>query len=225
MSFYKRKEIPILLTTFIALVMIFSTFFKVKAAQDFASTMQTWVLVIVNFTVILGIVMITRMHKGRIEKRKPGDNSWIFSVWLIVLVVFYFLLGVYGVESSRSATPTRNPAFAWVYTNINVALDSAMYSMLAFFISSAAFRAFKARTKEAAVLLLSAAVIMLYNAPAGSVIFGPLAEQFNALSEWILNVPNMAGFRGILIGAAVGAISLGIRVMTGRERGYLGAGE
>jgi len=66
---------------------------------------------------------------------------------------------------------------------------------------------------------------MLYNAPAGSVIFGPLAPQFNDLGDWIMNVPNMAGFRGILIGAAVGAISLGIRVMTGRERGYLGAGE
>jgi hypothetical protein len=225
MSFYKRKEIPILLTAFIALVMIFSTFFRVPAATDLANTLQTWVLVIVNFTVILGIVMISRMHKARIEKRKPGDLNWLFSVWLIALVVFYFLLGVYGIESTRSSSPTRNPVFLWIYNNCNVALDSAMYSLLAFYIASAAFRAFKARTKEAAVLLVSAAVIMLYNAPAGSVIFGPLAPQFNAFSEWILNVPNMAGFRGIIIGAAVGAISLGIRVLTGRERGYLGAGE
>jgi len=212
-------------TTLLALVMIFSTFFKVPAAKDAASTLQTWTLVVVNFAVILGVGMITRVHKGRIEKRRPGDKSWLFSVWLIGLLVFYFFLGIYGVESSRSATPTRDPTFSWIYTNAVVALDSAMYSLLAFYISSAAFRAFKARTKEAAVLLLSAAVIMLYNAPAGSVIFGPLAPQFNDLGDWIMNVPNMAGFRGILIGAAVGAISLGIRVMTGRERGYLGAGE
>ncbi len=224
MSFYKKKELPIVLTTLVALLMVSSTFFRVPAVADTATTIQTWTLVIVNFSVILGIIMITRMHKGRIEKRKPGGQSWLFSAWLIIVVIGYFLLGVYGVESSGTAYPTRDSTFNWIYNNINVALDSSMYSLLAFYISSSAFRAFKARTKEAAVLLISAAIIMLYNAPAGSMIFGPLTPQFNGLGEWIMNVPNMAGFRGIIIGAAVGAISLGIRVMTGRERGYLGAG-
>lgn len=227
MSFYRRKEIPILLTTFLAVVMIVSAFAsqKIKEIQDFASTLQTWVLVMVNFAVILGAVMIIRAHKGRIERRKPGDNSWMFSVWLIGALILYLMLGIYGVEVSNSASPTRDPTFAWIYNNAVVSLDSAMYSLLAFFIASAAFRAFKARTKEAAVLLLSGGAIMLYNAPAGSVVFGPLGPQFVALGEWIMNVPNMAGFRGIIIGAAVGAIALGIRVMTGRERGYLGGGE
>jgi len=223
---YRRKEIPIALTTLLALVVIFSVFFKVPATDQAASWLQNWTAnVIVNFAVIVGIIMVVKMHKSRIDRRKPGDKSWMFSAWLIGLLIVYLLLGIYGVESSRAAAPTRDPTFRWIYDNVIVSLDSSMYSMLAFFIASAAFRAFKARTKEAAVLLLSAAVLMLYNAPAGSVIFGPLAPQFNALGEWVLNVPNMAGFRGIVIGAAVGAISLGIRVMTGRERGYLGGGE
>jgi len=223
---YRRKEIPIVLTTILAVVVIFSVFFKVPAVEQAASQLQTWTSnVVVNFAVIVGLIMVVKMHKSRIGRRKPGDKSWMFSAWLIGLLIIYVLLGIYGVESSRSATPTRDPTFRWVYDNVIVSLDSSMYSMLAFYIASAAFRAFKARTKEAAVLLLSAGVLMLYNAPAGSVIFGPLAPQFNMLGEWILNVPNMAGFRGIIIGAAVGAISLGIRVMTGRERGYLGGGE
>lgn len=225
MSFYKRKEFPIMLTTLLALIMIFSTYFRIKPVQDFSSTLQAWTVTIVNFSAILGVVMILRQHKNRIVRRKPGDNSWMFSVWLIALTVFYLVLGIYGVESSLSATPTRDPTFSWIYNNAQVSLDSAVYSLLAFYITSASFRAFKARSKEAAVLLISAAVMMLYNAPAGSVIFGPLATQFNSFGEWLLNVPNMAAFRGIIIGAAVGAIALGIRVMVGRERGYLGAGE
>jgi hypothetical protein len=224
-SFYKRKELPILLTSFIAVVMIVSTYFRIKPVQDASSTLQTWMTVVVNFAAILGTVMILRQHKIRIEKRKPGDNSWMFSVWLIGLLLFYLVLGIYGVESSNSATPTRDPTFLWIYNNAQVSLDSAMYSILAFYIASASFRAFKARTKEAAVLLVTAGAMMLYNAPAGAAVFGPLAPQFNAFGEWLLNVPNMAGFRGILIGAAVGAIALGIRVMIGRERGYLGGGE
>lgn len=214
-----------MLTTLLALIMIFSTYFRIKPVQDFSSTLQAWTVTIVNFSAILGVVMILRQHKNRIVRRKPGDNSWMFSVWLIALTVFYLVLGIYGVESSLSATPTRDPTFSWIYNNAQVSLDSAVYSLLAFYITSASFRAFKARSKEAAVLLISAAVMMLYNAPAGSVIFGPLATQFNSFGEWLLNVPNMAAFRGIIIGAAVGAIALGIRVMVGRERGYLGAGE
>jgi len=225
MSFYKRKELPIVITTLTALLMIFATYFKVPQAKSASTTVQTWMLVMVNFAVVVGFLMVIRMHKKRIDKRQPGDKSWLFSVWLIIVLIAYALLGIYGVESTRTSAPTNFWSFNWVYTNAVVALDSAMYSLLAFFIASASFRAFKARTKEAAVLLVSGAITMLYNAPAGSSIFGPLAPNFNDFSEWILNVPNMAGFRGILIGAAVGAISLGIRVLTGRERGYLGAGE
>jgi len=225
LSFYKSKELPIVLTTFFALVMIFSTYFRIKQVQDFSSTLQTWTVIIVNFSAIVGTVMILKQHKNRIVKRKRGERSWIFSAWLIALTLFYLALGIYGVETSLSATPTRDPTFSWIYNNAQVSLDSAIYSLTAFYITSASFRAFKARTKEAAVLLISAAVMMLYNAPAGSLIFGPLASQFNAFGDWLLNVPNAAAFRGIIIGAAVGAIALGIRVLTGRERGYLGAGE
>jgi len=225
MSFYRRKEIPIALTAFCALLAIFAFYFKIPEAKTASTTVQTWMLVMVNFAVVVGFGMILRMHKRRIDKRKPGDKSWLFSAWLIFVLIVFVLLGIYGVESTGTAAPTNLWAFNWIYTNAIVALDSAMYSMLAFFIASASFRAFKARTKEAAVLLVSGAITMLYNAPAGSVIFGPFAQRFNDLGDWILNVPNMAGFRGIMIGAAVGAISLGIRVLTGRERGYLGAGE
>jgi len=224
-SLYKKKELPIMLTTFFALVMILSTYFQIKPLKDFSSTLQTWTVIVVNFSAIIGTVMIIRQHKNRIVKRKPGDNSWIFSTWLIVLTLFYLILGIYAVETTNSPMPTQNPTFTWIYNNAQVALDSAIYSLLGFYIASASFRAFKARTKEAAVLLISAAAMMLYNAPAGASIFGPVAPQFNAFGDWLLNVPNAAAFRGIIIGAAVGAIALGIRVLTGRERGYLGAGE
>lgn len=225
MSFYRKKELPIAITAFCAILAIFAFYFKVPEAKSASTTVQTWMLVMVNFAVVVGFVMVIRMHKRRIDKRRPGDKSWLFSAWLIVVLIGYVLLGIYGVESTRTAAPTNDWTFNWVYNNAIVALDSAMYSLLAFFIASASFRAFKARTKEAGVLLISGAITMLYNAPAGSAIFGPLAQNFNDLGDWILNVPNMAGFRGIMIGAAVGAISLGIRVLTGRERGYLGAGE
>jgi len=88
--------------------------------------------------------------------------------------------------------------------------------------SSAAYRAFRARTLEAAILLVSGTIVMLANAPVGGSIWG----GFTPLKDWIFDVPNMSTMRGITIGAALGALALGARTLMGKERGYLrGGGE
>ena len=51
--------------------------------------------------------------------------------------------------------------FLWLFENVQVPLDATMFSLLAFFIASAAFRAFRARNVEAALLLISACVVIL----------------------------------------------------------------
>ena len=41
--------------------------------------------------------------------------------------------------------------------------------------------------------------------------------------DWILDIPNNAGRRAIMMGAAIGAIATGLRVILGLERSHLGA--
>jgi hypothetical protein len=97
-----------------------------------------------------------------------------------------------------------------------------MYSILAFFITSAAVRAFKARNIEAAIVLVSGTLMVMGNAP----LFTNAVPIFTDISLWIRNVPNMATMRGVMIGAALGAIALAVRTLMGIERGYLrGGGE
>jgi hypothetical protein len=54
----------------------------------------------------------------------------------------------------------------------------------------------------------------------------PVGEKlwpgFPDFIEWIMNVPQLAGKRAIMIGAALGAISTALKVLTGLERTYLG---
>jgi hypothetical protein len=47
-------------------------------------------------------------------------------------------------------------------------------------------------------------------------------KSFPDLVEWIMNVPQLAGKRAIMIGAALGAISTALKVLVGLERTYLG---
>ena len=97
-----------------------------------------------------------------------------------------------------------------------------MYSILAFFITSASYRAFRARNWEAAFVLVSGIIVVMSNAP----LFTSSAPFLVTWKDWIFDVPNTATGRGVMIGAALGAIALAVRTLMGIERGYLrGGGE
>jgi hypothetical protein len=108
---------------------------------------------------------------------------------------------------------------SWIYDHIFAPCNATMFALLAFFIASAAFRAFRARNVEAALLLGAAILIMLGRAPIGRAMSDALPE----ISDWILDIPNNAGRRAIMMGAALGAIATGLRVILGLERSHLGA--
>jgi hypothetical protein len=109
--------------------------------------------------------------------------------------------------------------YTWIYDHVFAPCNATMFALLAFFVASAAFRAFRARNAEAALLLGSAIVILIARAPMGRTIHPLLPE----ISDWILDIPNNAGRRAIMMGAAIGAIATGLRVILGLERSHLGA--
>jgi len=92
-----------------------------------------------------------------------------------------------------------------------------MFSLLAFFIASAAYRAFRARSVLASLLLLAALVVMLR-----VVYLGPASPPINMAADWIINVPNLAAKRAILIGVGLGIVATALKVILGIERSYLG---
>ncbi len=116
--------------------------------------------------------------------------------------------------------------FFWLFSYVLRPLDATMFSLLAFFIASAAFRAFRARNAEATLMLVAACLVMLGLTP-------PFVELWNtsvpalpgfptAVKDWILDTPNMASRRAILLGVGLGAIAQSFRIILGLERTYLG---
>lgn len=109
--------------------------------------------------------------------------------------------------------------YKWFFDFIFIPLSATMFALLAFYIASAAFRAFRARNIDATILLIAACVVMLAQVPIGKVMFGDILVQFK---NWLMDVPNVAARRAIFIGAALGAIATGLRIVLGIERSHLG---
>jgi len=122
-----------------------------------------------------------------------------------------------------------NP-FWWLYEFAFKPLTATMFAMLAFYVASAAFRAFRAKNVEAILLLGTAFIILLGRTFAGVLLTDWFPERLDALkidnlTIYIMQVFNPAGNRAIMIGIALGIASTSLRVLLGVDRSYLGSGE
>ena len=79
---------------------------------------------------------------------------------------------------------------------------------------TATLRLLTVRNVESAVMLLVVLLVL-----AGQVTLG-LLPLLPEIRDWILNVPAMAGVRGILLGVGLGVVLTGVRLLLGVERPY-----
>ncbi len=152
--------------------------------------------------------------------------SFILLVLLLlqVTILYVSMLGTIAVgfwSNGKEAIDGTMTAFGWIYNFMMVPLQGTMFAILAFFIASAAYRSFRARSREAAVLLIAAVIVMMGRVPLGEYLI-PISGD---LSQWILNVLNASVRRAILIGVSLGTVALSIKIIFGMERSYLGGGK
>jgi hypothetical protein len=163
-------------------------------------------------------------------QRKKGSQQF-FSLVTIVGFAFTMIVGILKLRTDFTWDPTGNYIgdgtwFKFVFDSMFTPLTAAMFSLLAFFVASASFRAFRARTTEATLLLLAAFVILLGRTPLGHIATGWMPDslfflKIDYLSNWILSWPNLAGQRAILIGIALGIVSTSLKLILGLERSHL----
>jgi len=168
-----------------------------------------WPPIIGVFALLLGVLSLTRVSINKIRRKTEG---WGYSIITLVGLFGMSAIGLIG-----HYYPPFWTAFDWNFNNIMIPISATMFSLLAFFIASAAYRAFRARSALATILLVAAIVVMMRFFPLGF-----FTEPVGWLSSEILNVPNLAAKRAILIGVGLGIVSTALKVILGIERSYLG---
>lgn len=180
--------------------------------------------IIAALSLVLGVGSIVQHHLLKIKRKA---QYYPYSYITIIALLLTAIIGVFGgIDVTRPGIlPTKFGNFSihiqTLYSNIMVPLAATMFSLLAFFMASAAYRAFRARNLEATLLLLAAFIVMLGAVPLGRIIH----RQLPAFAEWILAVPNTASKRGILFGVELGVFATSLKIILGIERGWLGGGK
>jgi hypothetical protein len=135
----------------------------------------------------------------------------VYSLALVVSIVV--VLGLYVTDSLGET----DRGVELVFHTVQVPLESALASLVAFFLLFAGVRMLRDRRDLSTILfLISTLFFLLVQVPLSAAIAGWLVP----LRNWIEVVVVASGVRGLLLGIALGILILAVRLLVGLERPY-----
>lgn len=181
-------------------------------AAAVASFLVQLVAVVAAVAVLIGVLNLFAVHLGRIRR---GDRGWPYRLVVILAALGVIALHILDRMEVWSGALEGERMSLRAFEAAQVSLESALAALLVFFLVYAAYRLLRRRvTIWGLVFSLSVLAVL--------VTWIPLEEtdRLAEVHDWLLRVPAGAGARGILIGVALGTLTMGVRVLVGQDRAY-----
>jgi hypothetical protein len=214
---FLKRHLPLAITFIMGVAFALQYYIPHPISEEAITHVSKGMQIISGFALVLGLASLFHVHAVKVRRQVPG---WGYSFVLYAAMLATIAVGLFWSKGETTVNGART-AFGWIYYYTMVPLQATMFSILAFFIASAAYRVFRARSREAAVLLSAAVIVMMGRVPLGQF----LVPWTWDIAQWLLNVVNSAVRRAILIGVSMGAVALSVKIILGYERSYLGGGK
>lgn len=202
-----RTKIPLVVCLAFGVIMFAQYFSNHTIARAAYNNILEWWQIIFAFTLFVGVAAFIKNNLKSISRGKKDTPYKIVSLIGLALMPLLAIIG-----GTRIGSP-----FLWSFENMLAPMQATVFSLLAFFVASASFRGFRARTVSATILLLTALIVLIGRIPLAEMI----SESLPKTTFWIQSYPSMAARRAILIGIGLGSMTTALRVILGIERTYL----
>jgi uncharacterized membrane protein len=230
-----KHELPLIITILTGVAIIVTFVIPHSPLGTLQDRLMNWFIIVSGFTSVLGLDSLIQYHSLKIRDRRKDRG---YSIVLLASLFITFGLGIYSWVHFRSPLEPASPT-GWIYSYMLIPLSGTMFALLAFFITSAAYRAFRVKSLESTLLLLTACLVMIARVPIGNWLWAQVAHlvalvfpsingdalaQTRVLSDptnWVLQIPQMAAKRGITFGISLGYVAMSIRIILGIERTYM----
>ncbi|HIF29991.1 MAG TPA: hypothetical protein EYQ76_04030 [Candidatus Marinimicrobia bacterium] len=194
-----KRYIPIGIVAFFGSLTLFGWFIENESIESFVNDDATqWYDIIASFAIFLGALNLLKLQFLKVVKRQSGWQYSVVAIasFFFAFTIGFFMKGAFFVgedvyftqkaaeqailvsgssEAVRAVEwgphiSTEGGLFKWMFDSIFTPLSATMFALLAFYVASASYRAFRARNFEATLLLLAGIIIMLGRVPVGSLI-------------------------------------------------------
>ena len=166
-----KRQLAYFLVIFIGFLTLFGHFINYLPLNNFIDNDATqWFDIISGFAAFLGVINLLQLHLNKIANKR---DNWRYSIitlaGFIIMIIFGFIYNGSSVAMGPHLKEDGS-AFYWMFQNIYLPLGATMFALLAFFVASASYRAFKIRNFEATLLLISGVFLMIGRVPIGQLI-------------------------------------------------------
>ena len=208
-----KRGIPLISAISFGGLTLISLLFSIT---EISSLILEWASFLAAVALLLGAINLLSVHTHRLAAHRPVGGQNIYSAALVISMLVVFGLGMTDLIGLT------NNSVGVVFNWIQAPLEAALASLLAFFLLLSGIRLLQRQRTIASILFLATAVLILLS---NALIASPILPQsisslFQQLRDLIQSIIVTSGIRGILIGVALGAITLSIRLLLGLERPY-----
>jgi len=227
-----KRTVPLLIAALTGWVMVAAYF--VPSAQSWGDTATSWFNILAAAALVLGGGNLVKVQLAAISKREAG---WGYAAITLIAFIATVVIGLakVGIHPSEQHPMFRwsggyldeGSGLWWLYEYILYPVTTTMFCMLAFFVASAAFRAFRAKNLLAVILLATALLVLLGRTYAGVWLtqWMPEGYRLNSAIDFVMDTFNTAGTRAIKIGIALGIVTASLKILLGMDRSYVGGDE
>ena len=202
-----KRLIPVAIAIGVGLFVLLDRFITNRYLDSLGYFFVDSAIIVAAFAIFLGFFNITAVH---LKKIKARQRDWLYSIALLIVMWVVVILGLSDGQGPFNRT------VQWIFQYIQLPIQATIASLLAFFVAAAAYRTFRMRNLESVVLLAVGLIVLLGQVPLGRLMW----DQLPVLKDWFLEVPGLAGARGIMLGVALGTVATGLRVLLGIDRPY-----
>lgn len=194
-----KRTLPVGVAIGVGILTLADFFLEDTYLEVLGAALVDWAAILSVFALILGLLSVLGTHLHKISGREEG---WLYSFVLLFVVLVILASGLSSPQGPQ------DPLVQFIFTYIQTPLQASIFSLLVFFMATAAYRSLRVRNLSVLLMVFSALVVLI----------GPVITP--GLKDWVLGVPATAGARGIIIGVALGTVATGLRILMGFDRPY-----
>jgi hypothetical protein len=201
---------------------------NVELLSRLSPRLSDFLIVVMVFSIGLGWANLLATQW---KKVRTGSEGRLAPIVFFLSTIVTLLFGFWYKEVERR--PWGPAALAgghlhwldgvWgiIRDQVNSSLIASVFSLLAFYIASAAYRAFKVKSLDASLMMAAAMIVMLGNVPVGNALtaWAPKNFQLPTWTMWIMNYVNTPASRAMGFGIAIGIVAISLRLWLSLERG------
>ena len=200
-----RRILSAVIASLAGLLMLADFLFRNEVLDQVGAILSEGVMVIGACALIAGVANLLSVHGKRAARR---ERNWPHSLTLLVSLFVILVVGIAGISG---------PGFAWIFRYVYSPLQATIFSLLAFLVVTAAYRALRVSSRQGAVLVVTSLFLLIAQIPGIS----SLWSRLPVIRDWIVGIPVTAAMRGLILGIALGSITAGLRVLFWADRPHL----